>query len=168
VTDTVQDHPVVDPDEFRRILGHFATGVTIVTAMVDDEPVGMAANAFSSVSLDPPLVLFCAAKSSSTWPKIHTTGSYAVNILGEHQAEVCRNFATAPSGERFRDVAFHTAATGSPILSDSVAFVDCRIDAEHDAGDHTIVVGRVVELGQFQEELPPLLFHRGVYPRLAT
>lgn len=168
MTDTVQDHPVVDPDEFRTILGHFATGVTVVTAMVDGEPVGMAANAFSSVSLDPPLVLFCAAKSSSTWPEIEKTGSYAVNILGEHQAEVCRNFATKPARERFADVAFHTAATGSPILSDSVAFVDCRIEAEHDAGDHTIVVGRVVELGQFQADLPPLLFHRGAYPTLAT
>ncbi len=167
MTGNATDSPVVDPDEFRTILGHFATGVTIVTAMVDGEPVGMAANAFSSVSLDPPLVLFCAAKSSSTWPRIQRTGSYAVNILGEHQAEVCRNFATRDI-DRFADVAFHTAATGSPILSDSVAFVDCRIDAEHDAGDHTIVVGRVVELGQFQPTLPPLLFHRGTYPSLAT
>ncbi len=160
------DRPEVDPDEFRRILGHFATGVTIVTAMVDGEPVGMAANAFSSVSLDPPLVLFCAAKSSSTWPRIRGTGAYAVNILGEHQEEVCRRFATK-GADRFADVAFHTALTGSPILSDSIAFVDCHIDTEHDAGDHTIVVGRVAELGLLRQDAPPLLFHRGEYPRLA-
>lgn len=156
----------MDPDEFRRILGHFATGVTIVTADLDGEPVGMAANAFSSVSLDPPLVLFCAAKSSSTWPRIRESGSYAVNILGEHQEEVCRRFATK-GADRFADVVFHTAATGAPVISDSIAFVDCTIEAEHDAGDHTIVVGRVIELGLLREDAPPLLFHRGAYPRLA-
>ena len=153
------------PDDatYRTVLGHFATGVVIITAIDGDEPVGMAANSFTSVSLDPPLVLFCAAKSSSTWPRIETSGNWAANILDDDGEEVCRLFAQK-GADRFARIAYTPGRTGSPILEDALAFVDCETIAKHDAGDHVIVVGRIVELG-YQHEGKPLLFYRGGYGR---
>lgn len=156
------------PDEasFRTVLGHFATGVTIITAMDGDEPVGVSANAFTSVSLDPPLVLFCAAKASSTWPRIERAGRYTVNILNEHQEDVCRVFATK-GADRFSRIGWRPSSNGQPILHDSLAYLDCELEQQHDGGDHVIVVGRVQELGVLSEE-GPLIFYRGGYGRLAT
>jgi 3-hydroxy-9,10-secoandrosta-1,3,5(10)-triene-9,17-dione monooxygenase reductase component len=155
----------LEPDSatYRTVLGHFATGVSIVTATDDEGPVGMACNSFTSVSLDPPLVLFCAAKSSTTWPRIHNAGHFAVNVLTEDDEQVCRTFA-AKDVDRFVGVNHHRGATGAPILSDALAYIDCSTEAEHDAGDHVIVVGRVVELG-YATEGKPLLFYRGGYGR---
>jgi flavin reductase (DIM6/NTAB) family NADH-FMN oxidoreductase RutF len=164
---TAADEPdILLPDEaqFRSVLGHFTTGVTVITAMDDGEPVGMAANSFTSVSLDPPLVLFCAAASSTTWPRIQRSRAFAVNILGEHQEEVSRLFATR-GADRFGAIDWHIGVGGSPVLDDVLAFLDCRIEAEHPAGDHFIVVGRVLDLG-LTAESGPLLFHRGAYGRL--
>lgn len=155
----------VDGALYRQVLGHFATGVTVITAVDDGEPVGMAANSFTSVSLDPPLVLFCAGKASSTWPRIDAAGAYAVNILAGDQEEVCRRFA-AKDGDRFEGVGWSTAVTGSPILDGALAYLDCTIDARHDAGDHVLVVGRVVDLA-VPGEGAPLLFFRGGYADLA-
>jgi 3-hydroxy-9,10-secoandrosta-1,3,5(10)-triene-9,17-dione monooxygenase reductase component len=153
------------PDDatYRTVLGHFATGVVIITAIDGDEPVGMAANSFTSVSLDPPLVLFCAAKSSSTWPRIETSGKWAANILDDDGEEICRLFAQK-GADRFARIAYTPGRTGSPILEDALAFVDCETIAKHDAGDHVIVVGRIVELG-YQHDGQPLLFYRGGYGR---
>jgi 3-hydroxy-9,10-secoandrosta-1,3,5(10)-triene-9,17-dione monooxygenase reductase component len=155
---------VIEPTHFRNVLGCFATGVTIVTAMDDGEPVGMAVNSFTSVSLDPPLVAFCPAKSSSTWQRIRNAQAFCVNILGQDHEEVCRAFAM-PGADRFGCIAWTTGASGSPLLDGVMASIDCRIEAEHDAGDHVIVVGGVLELS-----LPsagrPLLFYRGGYGRL--
>ena len=150
-----------DEDQFRAVLGHFATGVTIITAMDGDEPVGVSANSFTSVSLDPPLVLFCVAKSSTTWPRIERARRFAVNILADHQEEVCKVFATRGI-DRFAAVAWHPGVSGSPILEDVLAYVDCVMDAEHEAGDHLIVVGRVLDVAVTSEG-GPLLFHRGNY-----
>jgi len=152
-----------DAATYRTVLGHFATGVVIVTAIDAEEPVGMACNSFTSVSLEPPLVLFCAAKSSTTWPRIRTSGTWAANILDEDGEEVCRLFAQK-GADRFARIAYAPGRTGSPILEDALAFADCETIAEHDAGDHVIVVGRVVELG-YQHEGKPLLFYRGGYGR---
>ncbi len=152
-----------DASTYRTVLGHFATGVVLVTAIDGDEPVGMACNSFSSVSLEPPLVLFCAAKSSSTWPRIETSGKWAANILDEDGEEVCRLFAQK-GADRFARIAYTPGRTGSPILEDALAFVDCETVDKHDAGDHVIVVGRVIELG-YQHEGKPLLFYRGGYGR---
>ena len=152
-----------DAATYRTVLGHFATGVVIVTAIDGDEPVGMACNSFTSVSLEPPLVLFCAAKNSSTWPRIETSGTWAANILDEDGEEVCRLFAQK-GADRFARIAYTPGRTGSPILEDALAFVDCETIDKHDAGDHVIVVGRVVELG-YQHEGKPLLFYRGGYGR---
>ena len=145
---------LMPPDEasYRTVLGHFATGVTIITAMSDGQPIGVSANSFTSVSLDPPLVLFCASKESTTWPKIEAAGKFTVNILNEHQEDVCRVFATK-GADRFN---------GSPILHDALAYIDCTIKDQYEGGDHLIVVGLVQELGVLGDE-GPLIFYRGGY-----
>jgi flavin reductase (DIM6/NTAB) family NADH-FMN oxidoreductase RutF len=156
------DTDVLRPDaaSFRAVLGHFATGITVITAMDDGEPVGIAANSFTSVSLEPPLVLFCAAKTSSTWPRIRHAGHFTVNVLDEHQEHISRLFAQK-GADRFGQIQWSVGEHG-PILDDVHAYLDCTIEAEHDAGDHVIVVGRVVELG-YASEGKPLLFYRGGY-----
>ena len=151
------------PRRFRTVLGHFATGVTVITAMDGDEPVGMACNSFTSVSLDPPLVLFCAAKSSTTWPRIERAGTSPSNVLDEDRGAVSRLFAQK-GADRFAQVAWHVGRTGAPILEDVHAFLDCTLEAEHDAGDHVIVVGRVLDLG-ITADGRPLLFYQGGYGR---
>jgi 3-hydroxy-9,10-secoandrosta-1,3,5(10)-triene-9,17-dione monooxygenase reductase component len=156
---------VFQPDAaaLRTVLGHFATGVAIVTAVDGEEPVGMACNSFTSVSLEPQLVLFCAAKSSTTWPRIQAAKKWAANILAEEAEEVCRVFAQK-GADRFSRIGYTIGRTGAPILEGALAFVDCETVAEHDAGDHVIVVGRVLELG-YAPEGKPLLFYRGGYGR---
>jgi flavin reductase (DIM6/NTAB) family NADH-FMN oxidoreductase RutF len=156
---------VLKPDaaSFRSVLGHFATGITVITAMDGDEPVGIAANSFTSVSLDPPLVLFCAAKSSSTWPRIQSAGHFMVNVLDEHQEHISRLFAQK-GADRFGQIEWTKTERG-PVLHDVHAYLDCTIENEHDAGDHVIVVGRVLELG-LTADAGPLLFYQGRYGRL--
>jgi 3-hydroxy-9,10-secoandrosta-1,3,5(10)-triene-9,17-dione monooxygenase reductase component len=155
-----------DAATYRTVLGHFATGVVLVTAMEGDQPVGMACNSFTSVSLDPPIVLFCAAKSSSTWPRIQASGKWAANFLDEDGEEICRLFAQK-GADRFAHIGITPGRTGSPIIEDALAFVDCETIAEHDAGDHLIVVGKVIELG-YRHEGKPLLFYRGGYGRFES
>lgn len=155
----------IDQATYRQVCGHFATGVNVITATSDGDPVGMAVNSFTSVSIDPPLVLFCAGKSSTTWPQIRAAGSFAVNILAEDQEEVSRAFASK-DGDRFTGVGFRHGVTGAPILADVLAFIDCEIDAVHDAGDHELVVGRVIDM-DVERETGPLLFFRGGYADLA-
>ncbi len=152
-----------EPGSYRTVLGHFATGIALITAFDGAEPVGMACNSFTSVSLDPPLVLFCAAKSSSTWPRIQQAGKWAANMLAEDGEEICRTFAEK-GADRFSSVAYTRGQSGAPILREVLAFVDCVTEAEYDAGDHVIVVGRVLELG-YAAEGKPLLFYRGGYGR---
>jgi 3-hydroxy-9,10-secoandrosta-1,3,5(10)-triene-9,17-dione monooxygenase reductase component len=152
-----------EPATMRTVGGHFATGIVVVTASHDGEPVGMACNSFATVSLDPPLVMFCAAKASSTWPRIQAAGKFAANVLGEDDEEVCRLFAEKDA-DRFGHITFRPGPSGAPILDRALAFFDCVTDVEHDAGDHVIVVGRVLELG-YQSEGRPLLFYRGGYGR---
>ncbi|MFF4231031.1 flavin reductase family protein [Streptomyces sp. NPDC001820] len=156
----------VEPDEFRRVLGHFATGVTVVTAYDEDGPAGFACQSFASLSLDPPLIAFMVARTSTTWPRIARAGAFCVNVIGAHQGELCRGFAVS-GADKFAGVA-HTAspATGSPLLDAVPAWIDCTIQAVHTGGDHLIVVGRVAALGA-EDEGAPLLFHRGKFGRLA-
>ena len=156
--------PTIDSARFRQVLGHFATGITIVTGMDGDEPVGLTCGSFFSVSLDPPLVAFSPAKSSTSWPRIQSSGAFCVNVLGQEQEDVCRVFATS-GADKFRGIGWKRGASGSPVLGDVLAWIDCRIEAEHDAGDHTIVLGRVIELKVGEESEGPLLFYRGGYGR---
>lgn len=156
--------PDMDGAHFRQVLGHFCTGITIVTALEGDEPVGFTAQSFTSVSLDPPLVLICPGKSSSSWPRIKGAGVFCANVLAAAQEATCRAFAIS-GGDKFKGVGWTpSSGTGSPVLTDALAWVDCRIEAEYDGGDHVIVVGRVVDLG-VAEEGSPLLFYRGGYGR---
>ncbi|MCX6504540.1 MAG: flavin reductase family protein [Actinobacteria bacterium] len=150
--------------EFRTVMGRFATGITIITAIDNDEPVGVAANSFTSVSLEPPLVLFCVARTSSTWPRIEKGRKFAVNILGEHQEEVSGLFASK-NVDRFADIDWHRGQGGSPVLHDTIGYLDCEFWAEYDGGDHIIVVGKVVDLG-INREVNPLLYYGGAYHRL--
>ncbi|MER5684548.1 flavin reductase family protein [Streptomyces sp. NPDC002205] len=156
----------VDPAEFRRVLGHFATGVTVVTAHDPDGPAGFACQSFASLSLDPPLVTFMVARTSTTWPRIARAGAFCVNILGAEQGALCRGFAVS-GADKFAGVRYGAApATGSPLLASVPAWVDCRIQAVHTGGDHLIVVGRVEALGA-ADGVGPLLFHRGAFGRFS-
>jgi len=146
------------------VLGHFATGVTVVTSMTTDRrPVGLAVNSFTSVSLEPALVAFCVGVTSSTWPTVRATGAFCVNILAEDQEAVSRVFASH-GVDRFSGLGWKPAPSGAPILADVLAWVDCTVEAEYEAGDHRIVVGRVRELDLLHEGRP-LVFYRGGYGR---
>lgn len=155
--------------EFRETLGAFATGVTVITTQGDGEPYGMTANAFSSVSLDPPLVLVCVISGTQGCESIAANGAFAVNVLTADQEPLSRYFASRdrPRGrEGFRDVPHTRAATGSPILDGVAAFLDCRLHAAHVAGDHTIFIGEVLAIGR-GDNAAPLLFHGGKYRTIA-
>lgn len=153
----------IDDARFRQVLGRFATGVTVVTGLAGGAPVGLAVNSFTSVSLEPALVAFCVAKASRTWPSLRSAGSFCVNILAEHQEALSRVFAGRPP-DRFLGVGWRPGPSGAPILSDVLAWIDCTVVAEHDAGDHLIVVGRVREMDVGLDGRP-LLFYRGGYGR---
>ncbi|GGJ42833.1 flavin reductase family protein [Streptomyces brasiliensis] len=153
--------PSVDAWEYRRVLGNFISGVTIVTGMHEDQPVGLACQSFSALSLDPPLVLFCVAKSSSTWPRIEAAGQFAVNVLSDHQVAVCKQFGR-PGPDKFEGVAWQPAGrTGSPIIDGVVGWVECETEAVIEGGDHWIVTGRVVDLDAYPRD--PLTFFRGSF-----
>lgn len=137
----------VDAASFRTVLGHFPTGVTIVTATHGGEPVGLTIGSFTSVSLDPPLVGFLPMRSSSTWRRMSEAGSFCVNVLGTHHADLCWKFASS-DGEhsRFDGVLWHPAPSGAPILDRAVAWIDCAIEDVYEMGDHFFVLGRVGDL----------------------
>lgn len=152
----------IDAAHFREVLGHFPTGVTVITAMTYGGRLGgLAVGSFFSVSLDPPLVGFCAGKGSTSWPGIRAAGSFCANVLAEDQEEACRAMADK-GGDKFAGLDWTPATSGSPKLADVLAFVDCDIEAIHDAGDHEICVGRVLQLA-VERETRPLLFFRGGY-----
>ena len=159
------DHhaPPFDHAKFRQVLGHFPTGVSVVTAASDLGPVGLAVGTFVSVSLDPPLVAFFPNRTSSSWPNIEATGSFCVNMLAEDQEEVCRRFAEK-GDDKFAGLGWRPARSGSPLLDGVLAWVDCDIEAVSDAGDHFYVLGRVREL-DVSREGRPLVFFRGGYGR---
>jgi 3-hydroxy-9,10-secoandrosta-1,3,5(10)-triene-9,17-dione monooxygenase reductase component len=148
--------------DFRSVMGRFCSGVVIVTGLDHEQPVGFTAQSFLSLSLQPPLIGVCPAKSSTSWPRVRRAGHFGINILSSAQKNLCARFA-APGGYKFEGVHWRRALSGSPILNDVIGFVDCRLEAEHEAGDHTIAVGRVIELRVSSIEIPPLLFFRGVF-----
>lgn len=155
-----------DSTEFRRVLGHYPTGVCAITAMVDDTPVGMVVGSFTSVSLEPPLVAFFPSRKSKSWPRIEKAGRFCVNVLAEHQQGACR--AISAKGEnKFENVDYRLSETGLPILSDVVAWIECSLEAVHDAGDHFIALGRVCAL-EVENPHKPLLFLKGGYGRFSS
>ena len=151
-----------DSAEFRRVLGHFPTGVTVVAAVCDGDPVGVAIGSFGSVSLEPPLVMFCPGRSSTSWPAIERSGGFCVNVLADDQAELSTLFA-GRDPDKFAAVPWSTRATGSPVIDGCLAWIDCTIETVHEAGDHWIVVGRVADLGVGRPDAGPLIFLKGGY-----
>jgi 3-hydroxy-9,10-secoandrosta-1,3,5(10)-triene-9,17-dione monooxygenase reductase component len=152
----------LDQARFREALAHFATGITIVTALEDGEPVGFTCQAFAALSLDPPMVILAPARSSTSWPRIAKAGAFCVNILEEHQEALSRTFAVS-GGDKFDGVGWSPGVTGSPVLEGSLAVVECRLGEIFDGGDHELVTGHVVamEIGSGA----PLLFYRSGFGR---
>jgi flavin reductase (DIM6/NTAB) family NADH-FMN oxidoreductase RutF len=146
---------------FKEVMSRFATGVTVVTGIGDSGPVGFTCQSFASVSLDPPLVVVAPARSSTSWPRIAKSGHFCVNILAETQSDVCARFAV--SGEsKFSELSWRPAAmTGSPEIEGCLAWIDCRIELVHDAGDHELILGRVLQL-HIGEGAPLIFFRRAL------
>jgi 3-hydroxy-9,10-secoandrosta-1,3,5(10)-triene-9,17-dione monooxygenase reductase component len=155
-------HAVTRDLLFRDVLGRFATGVTVVTGLLDGRPLGLTCQSFTSVSLDPPLVLFCPARTSRAWPLIQRSGHFCVNILAADQVEISRTMASRGT-DKFAKVAWTPSeVTGSPVLAGTLGFVDATIVSVHEAGDHFVVVGRVLDLVA-ADDSRPLLYFRGGY-----
>lgn len=155
----------VSPGDFRDVLGNYATGVTVVTTRTSDgEPVGLTVNSFTSVSLDPPLVLFCLDREAGSLPAFETAQGFAVNILSADQTAVSNRFAD-PLAARFDGEEVADWSTGAPILEEALAALDCTVHARHDGGDHVILVGRVQRLAVLADD-EPLIYWRGSYRRL--
>lgn len=154
---------MMDPSEFRRVMGHFPTGVAVVTTRRDDGSIrGLTVNAFCSVSLDPTLVLVCIERSAESHEWIAETGVFAVNVLeGEAGEAISRRFAGLEAGEKFDGVAYHAEQTGSPVLDASMAWLDCRVVQTVPSGDHTVFIAEALE-GDAREG-DPLLYYRGGY-----
>jgi flavin reductase (DIM6/NTAB) family NADH-FMN oxidoreductase RutF len=156
-----------DRNELRRVMSHFATGVTVVTTHDGQgRCYGLTANAVCSVSLDPPLILVCVDKRAESHPAFELSQAFVVNILGEGQEEISQRFAVS-GGEKFVGLACRNGGTGAPILDGALAHVECRVVAAHEAGDHTIYVGEVESAETADTaEGRPLLFFRGRYHQL--
>ncbi len=159
----------VDPFEFRTIVGHFATGVTVITTCDGDRLHGMTANAVSSLSLDPVMVLVCVEKTTYSHQLITDSGVFAVNILGEDQEALSRVFAkkSEPEVGSLRGQPFRLGTTEVPLLAGCLAFIECRVKSILDGGDHSIFLGEVVSEGVDHPDVKPLLFYRGGYHSLA-
>ncbi|SNS59853.1 NADH-FMN oxidoreductase RutF, flavin reductase (DIM6/NTAB) family [Geodermatophilus pulveris] len=152
---------VIDPGTMRDVLGHFASGVTVVTARGEGGPLGFTCQSFSSLSLDPPLVVVAPARTSRTWPQLRALGRFCVNVLAEDQTELSVTFARSGT-DKFAGVPWRPGRLGQPVLEGVVAWIDCELWAEYDGGDHTLVAARVLDLGA-DPGRRPLLFHRGAY-----
>jgi flavin reductase (DIM6/NTAB) family NADH-FMN oxidoreductase RutF len=155
-----------EPAWFRRVLGHFPTGVAVVTSIGRDGPVGMAVGSFTSVSLDPPLVAFLPDRVSTSWPKIRATKRFCVNVLAADQEAVCRVFAQSGI-DKFAHVDWSLSPGGLPTVAGALAWIECDLEAVHDAGDHFIVLGHVRQL-DVAATVAPLVFFKGGYGRFAA
>jgi flavin reductase (DIM6/NTAB) family NADH-FMN oxidoreductase RutF len=158
------DRLSLDQYQFRRVMGHFATGVTILTTSLGEELHGMTANALCSVSLDPLLVLVCVNKQARTHAVLSESGVFALNVLAEEQEHISRLFAddTVDAAHSLTGLSHRRGAAGAPILTDCLAYVECRVVAAYPGGDHTIFVGAVEDAGVLREGRP-LIFFRGAY-----
>jgi flavin reductase (DIM6/NTAB) family NADH-FMN oxidoreductase RutF len=161
--------PAVSPAVLRDVLGHFASGIVVVTARADRSDglggtlLGFTCQSFASLSLDPPLVSFAPARTSTTWPRIRPIGAFCVNVLAADHRELSAGFArSGVAVDKFADIAWCPAPSGAPVLEGVSAWIDCTLWAEYDGGDHTIAVGHVNDLGADPTRLP-LLFYRGGY-----
>lgn len=152
----------VDTQQFKDVLAQFASGVTVVTTLHEDQPIGLTVSSFASVSLDPPLVLICLSKTMFSHQVVAETGSFAVSILAADQVELGKRFAgmIPEITDRFAGVTTQTAQTGCPILSGCLAWLDCRVWQIHEAGDHSVFLGEVVEAGVDASGEPLMYYDR--------
>jgi flavin reductase (DIM6/NTAB) family NADH-FMN oxidoreductase RutF len=154
----------IDLKELRRVMGHFATGVTVVTTKDgSDTAVGLTANAFASLSLQPPLVLVCVDKAAHCYACFEGSKIFAVNVLGEGQEEISRRFATK-GPEKFNGIRWHQGETGAALLDGAIGHIECNIISSYDGGDHTIYIGEVLSAATHGAR--PLIFFQGKYHRL--
>jgi flavin reductase (DIM6/NTAB) family NADH-FMN oxidoreductase RutF len=166
---TVTDNPQLDGGDvsaadFRNAIGHFATGVTVITSVgADGQPVGTTASAVTSLSLDPPLILVCFDRSSRTLEAVAGHGAFAVNILGERQQQLSANFARRGLAAAWDEVRHRRGRTGSPRIDGVIATLECTVEHRLDGGDHEIVVGRVREVETTSDDAAPLIYWRGRY-----
>jgi 3-hydroxy-9,10-secoandrosta-1,3,5(10)-triene-9,17-dione monooxygenase reductase component len=153
-----------EPGRFRQVLGHFCTGVTVITVCDEDGPAGFACQSFAAVSLVPPLVLFCPSRLSATWPRIARAGHFCANLLAADQRGLARTFGTSAvtGADKFAGVPWSPSPSGAPVLEAALTWVDAAVEAVHEAGDHFVVIGRVTALGEC-DGARPLLFYRGRY-----
>jgi flavin reductase (DIM6/NTAB) family NADH-FMN oxidoreductase RutF len=167
VSDITDDGTTFDSAKFRQVLGHFPTGVTVITSTDEQKkPLGFAVGSFASLSLDPPQVLFCAGRQSSSWPKIEATGKFCVNILAGDQEDVSRVFASK-TVDKFGEIGWKHSGNGSPLIIGALAYVDCTITSVVESGDHYVVIGDVQDLDVLHEG-GPLIFYRGGYGRFTV
>jgi flavin reductase (DIM6/NTAB) family NADH-FMN oxidoreductase RutF len=156
-----------DPARFKEAMGTFATGVTVVTGIEEGRPAGFTCQSFLSLSIDPPYVALAPARTSTSWPRIARAGTFCVNVLADDQGAVGQAFAVS-GGDKFAGVAWRPApATGSPVIEGSLAWVDCRVELVHDAGDHELIIGRVLDLDVGADGRGPLLFFRSKFATVA-
>ncbi|MHA3020640.1 flavin reductase family protein [Mycobacterium sp. BMJ-28] len=149
-----------EPHDMRNVLGHFCTGIAVVTGHDGQQPLGFTCQSVTSVSLDPPYVSFCPALSSTSWPKIRLTGRMCINILADDQEAICARFA-GKSEDKFDTVRWSPASNGAPGIRGVLATIEADFEFEHGAGDHTIVIAHVTALKAHPGR--PLLFYRGDY-----
>lgn len=150
----------VDPTQFRSVLGHFASGVVIVSGMNEGEPAGFTCQSLFALSLDPPLIAIAPSRSSTSWPKIAAAGAFCVNVLCADQEHLARSFAISREG-KFAGVPWWPGSNGAPHLDGALAWIECTIEQVHPAGDHFLVVGRVTDLEAGAGH--PLLFYRAAF-----
>lgn len=157
---------MISADDFRRVLGHFATGVTVITVRdPDGRPTGLTASAFTSVSLEPPLILVCVDHKAQSYPSLIVSKTFAVNILSLEQEAISRRFATTKIENKFEGVAFTLSALGLPLIDSALAQLECATVNIYPEGDHSIFVGRVERVGS--NSGLPLVYYRGRYDRLS-
>lgn len=154
-----------DGAKYRQVLGHFPTGVAVITAMTDEGPAGMAIGSFTSLSLDPALVLFSATKTSASWGKLHGAGKFCVNILADDQEDVSRVFGSK-ADDKFSEIGWKHSGNGAPLIKGVLAYIDCDLHSVLDGGDHDIIVCAVTDL-DVEHEGGALVFFRGGYGRVA-
>jgi len=153
-----------DADLLRHVLGHYPTGVAVITAHTEHGPVGMSMNSFTSLSLQPPLVLFCPAASSTTWAALRAVGKIAINVLSAGQEALSRKFATR-AVDRFSEVPWSVGHNGAPLLHDALGWLECTVQSESAAGDHSVVIAEIDRMNVHWEIAEPLVFFRGRYYR---
>ena len=158
----------IEPLSFREALGHYASGITVITSQLDGEPIGFTCQSFYSVSTSPPLVSFSVMASSASYPKIRQAGRFVVNILSGEQVGISNQFARKGT-DKWHAVEWQQSPLGNPIIAGSLHWLDCEINAEHAAGDHLIVIGEVKALSlQATPVTQPLLYFKGQYCNIAT